>query len=106
MKTLIAAVVLLAMTPPVFAGHDQPTKKDVFDVFLTHIDCTRFDWLSGSPEESSPEPDKACEAFERATKKLEAKGYCVMGHIFIARGGVGHTLKRIGPTASRRLEEG
>src|SRR6476660_9127176 len=89
MRTLIIAATLLALASQsvAAASHDQPTKKDVFDVFLAHIDCTRFDWGVGDPGESSPEQDKACKVFERAVEKLNAQGYCVLGHIFIARAG-------------------
>jgi hypothetical protein len=81
LKTPIIAAILLALTAPALALVGQPTKK-TSDVY-SNWDCAR----GGAETLTEEDHDKACEAEERHIKKMDALGYCVMGHIFIARKG-------------------
>ena len=88
MKTLVIATMLLVLAVPAFAK-DQPTKKDVYDVFELYSDC----YKGGSETLTEEEHDKACKDNDLINKKMNALGYCVMGHVFIARKGRRWTQK-------------
>jgi hypothetical protein len=77
MKRLLIAAAVVALTAT--ASSAAPTKKDVFDLLMLNYDCGWFGWSTET------EQDKACKALERAIKKLNAQGYCFIGHGVITR---------------------
>src|SRR5436190_24389921 len=79
MKRLLTVAAALALMST--ASFAAPTKKDVFDLYRLHYDCG---WAGDVRDE---ERGKACKAEERAIKKLDAQGYCFVGHGMIGQAG-------------------